>query len=256
MQYDDQRLGYAVRAGPSVYRGGIMRLKRFAAILAAVTLTMLSTETAWSAPTTQATTASKTAISTARYVAIANEALANGGRLTDAQKAQLSTRPDLWDVVPTRAIPDYEMPGWTEDSAVTTTVGTTNAAAMSADATASALTTSTRSVDRYIVYEAGPFNTKVADYHFVVAWSYNGTQVVGTPSSYTYLKNACGGCQNGGIFTNSQYRNYNSRGVYAWTVPLTGKWQWCSSGCQYFYPQVRFGVYFNGTYNYTVLSTG
>jgi hypothetical protein len=159
------------------------------------------------------------------------------------------------NVVPTRAVPDYELPGRTEASAVTTTTTTMQAAATS-DATLSALTTSTRTVDRYIVYEAGIWNTKIADYHFVTAWSYNGRNVVGTPSSYSYLKNACGGCQNGGIVTNSQYPDDNANGIYAWTVPLTGKWQWCGNGCQYFYPQVRFGVYYDGSYHYTVLSKG
>lgn len=225
-----------------------MRSRRPATIVVAATATMLGLLTAPADAVPK-----PRPITTTQYLAIANQAVANDGRLTADQWAQLQTRPDLLAVVPTRAIPDYEMPGWAEASAVTTTTsntGTTSGAA------AALTTTYTRSVDRYIVYESGIWNTKVADYHFVTAWSYNGTQVIGTPSSYSYLANACGGCQNGGIVTNSQYRNYNSQGVYAWTVPLTGKWQWCSMICTYFYPQVKFGVYFDGTYHYTVLSTG
>jgi hypothetical protein len=89
----------------------------------------------------------------------------------------------------------------------------------------------------------------------VVGWSYNGTNVIGQPSAYSYIKNATGAVRNLGIVTNSQYANYNAKGIYAWTVPLTGKWQECSgSSCDYYSPQVRFGVYFNNTYNYTVLT--
>lgn len=62
------------------------------------------------------------------------------------------------------------------------------------------------------------------------------------------------GIRNNGIISDGSYRNYNSRGVFAWTLPLQGQWEQClvSLGCGQMVgnPYVTFGAYFDGAYHY------
>jgi hypothetical protein len=200
-------------------------------------------------------------ISTARYIALAQVAMAHDGFIAPAARAEMATRPDLHSQIPTKVEADYELPGYVEDpdQVSTTTLSTTSkvmdSTSSDAQLAAAALTTSTASKDRYLSYSnTFFFSTHVLDYHFVVGWSYNGSSVVGTPSAYTYAKAYTGAIRNLGLYKNDSYRNYDGSRIYAWTMPLTGKWQECSgSTCDIHYPVVRFGVYYNGTYSYTVL---
>jgi hypothetical protein len=122
--------------------------------------------------------------------------------------------------------------------------------------TLSTYATRTRSVDRYVVYETF-YHSKIVNYHFRVAWSYNGSVVVGTPSRSTWIDTSGGapGIRNNGIVSDGSYRNYSGTRVYAWTLPLQGQWEQCVAtlGCGQMVgnPKVTFGVYFDGTYSYT-----
>jgi hypothetical protein len=202
-------------------------------------------------PATAATQKEK--ISDAQFTAIVDHAWSTG-KVTDAERAAVLTRPDLaaTTIDPTSAKADYELPGWVGDS---DEVGVHPAPSRTNDAQVALATTSTSSRDRYIVYENW-LHSKLLDYHFVVAWSYNGSSVVGSPSSYTYVKNCAGTCQNFGIVSNDQYPDYGGGRIYAWTVPLRAKFIYGKAGSTEApkQPTVRFGVYYNGTYNYVVLS--
>lgn len=231
-------------------------MRRTGTIIASLALVLAGAAAPASASPTQ-----PKPISTARYIALAKVAMAHDGVIAPAAREQMATRPDLHSVIPTKVEADYEQPGYVSDpdQVATTTVSTTSKVmdSTSADAqlAAAALTTSTASKDRYLSYSnTFFFSTHVLDYHFVVGWSYNGSSVVGTPSAYTYAKAYSGAIRNLGLDKNDSYRNYSGSRIYAWTMPLTGKWQECSgTTCDIHYPVVRFGVYYNGTYSYTVL---
>lgn len=195
----------------------------------------------------------KQPISDAAFYAIVKQAEQTGS-VTAAQRAAVLTRPDLaaTTIDPTSATPDYKLPGYVPDP-TEVKVAPPPPHAGAARATAAATTSTTR--DRYIVYDNW-IGTVLARYHFVVSWSYNGYSVVGTPNSYTYVATCLASCTNYGIIQNSQYPNYNSNGqLYAWTVPLIAKWIYCNGGCDTHQPNVRFGVYYDGTYNYTYFNS-
>jgi hypothetical protein len=201
-------------------------------------------------------TAAERPISDARFAAIVKQAW-DTGEVTDAQRAEIFTRPDLASTTidPTSVHADYEEPGYVPDPDEVTTAPKPSASGGRVQAMALA-GTSTTSKDRYIVYDNWQ-NVVLLRYHFVVAWSYNGTSVVGTPSSYTYVKDCYGTCVNYGITSNNQYPNYSNGRLYAWTVPLNAKvtYQKGSDAVSTHTPAVRFGVYYNGTYSYVVLNT-
>lgn len=202
-------------------------------------------------PTAHATPA-KQPISDAAFNAIVKQAW-EAGIVTPAQRALVLTRPDLAvsTIDPTSAKPDYELPGYVPESTEVRGAPLHNGGGKSF----TAATVSTTSRDRYIVYDNW-LKSVLARYHFVVAWSYDGTSVIGTPSSYTYISDCAGSCTNYGITSNNQYPNYSNGRLYAWTVPLLAKWGYCKAAqCDDLHtPSVRCGVYYNGTYNYTFLN--
>lgn len=174
------------------------------------------------------------------------------GRVTSAQRQAVLTRPDLAAITvdpPARSPTTSPLATWLTSK--------TQRAQTLTDVQASTAAYATRTTrrDRYVVYENW-LHSKLFDYHFVVAWSYDGYQVVGTPSSYAYIANCAGTCQNLGIQSNSQYRNYSGPRVYAWTIPLRREAIYGKAGSTNTpnYPTVQFGVYFDGTYHYDFLS--
>lgn len=174
------------------------------------------------------------------------------GALNSADRAQLMTRPDLasYTIDPSSVTPDFAEPSYVPDP-MEVREGTkpSDMPAGPLDATAS-FATRTTTRDRYVSYTT--LGGIKARYHFVVSWSYNGTSVVGKPSSHTYVANCAGSCSNYGITSNGQYPNYGGSRIYAWTVPLLARWRYCKAGScdQDHTPSVRFGVYFDGTYSY------
>ncbi|WP_270886180.1 hypothetical protein [Pedococcus sp. 5OH_020] len=92
------------------------------------------------------------------------------------------TRPDraASTIDPTSARPDDELPGYVPDP---TEVKVPPVPPMNGTAEALvAAGVSSTSRDRYIAYDNW-LNVVIARYHFVVGWSYNGTSVIGQPSS-------------------------------------------------------------------------
>jgi hypothetical protein len=177
------------------------------------------------------------------------------GTVSEADRAKVMTRPDLaaTTVDPTSVKADYELPGYVPDPDEVTVAPKAKPAKGGLMALAAG--TYTTSKDRYIVYDNWT-NTVLFRYHFVVSWSYNGSVVVGTPSSYTYVKDCIGSCVNYGITYNGQYPNYSNGRLYAWTVPLNAKvtYRKGTDNISTYTPAVRFGVYYNGTYSYTFLN--
>ena len=172
--------------------------------------------------------------------------------MSKQQRARILTRPDLaaTTIDPTSAKADYGLPGYVPDPMEVTRRPPAGGGGVKTQVAALALTTRTSSKDRYIVYENW-VHTKIVDYHFVVGWSWNGRNVIGTPSAYTYTANAASGVQNLGIQSNDKYPNYTANGIDAWTMPIRAAWK---RDADTHYPTVRFGVYFDGTYHYEVLS--
>lgn len=212
--------------------------------------TTVSTPNAWAAG----------GLSDAEYAAVVKEVYATGKATAEQRRAILS-RPELAANVidPTSAKADYELPGYLPDPlerSKEVARGRTSQAGGGVETTLTAYANRTRSVDRYVVYETF-YHHKIVNYHFKVSWSYNGSVVVGTPARSTWVDASGGapGIRNNGIISDGSYRNYNSRGVYAWTLPLQGQWEQClaSLGCGQMVgnPYVTFGVYFDGTYHYT-----
>lgn len=189
-------------------------------------------------------------ISDAEYTAIIKEVWRTG-TVSDEQRAKILSRPELAEdtVDPTTGTPDYELPGYVPDPL--------ERAPMTKPPTGPdnfpMYATRTTSRDRYVVYETF-WHSKIVNYHFRVAWSYNGTSVVGTPARSTWIDAAAPGIYNRGIISDGSYRNYNGSRLYAWTLPLQGQWEQCVGGAcgqQVGNPYVIFGVYFDGTYHYT-----
>lgn len=196
-------------------------------------------------------------ITDAEFNAIMRQAWSTG-KVTAAQRAAIMSRPDLaaTTVDPTSATPDYLTPGYIADPTEVPPGAKSADGAGQATRLASAYATRTTSRDRYVSY-TNWVGTILMHYHFVVAWSYNGSIVTAKPTAYSYIAK-CNSCRNSGIVGNDTYPNYSGSRIYAYTVPLRGKGQYCAAtGCEDpVYPQVRFGVYYDGTYNYTFLSSG
>jgi hypothetical protein len=226
-------------------RVGVLRVLTTLVVVSVVTTGMV-------APSAMASSQPER-LTDAEFLAIVDQAWRTGS-VSAAQRESVLTRPDLaaTTIDPTSVKADYELPGYVPDP---TEVKTPPHPPKASGAHILAASTVTTSRDRYLVYDNW-VGTVYARYHFVVSWSYNGTSVVGTPSSYTYIQDCGGSCTNNGITWNGQYPNYSGGRLYAWTVPLKARWRYCKAGlCEPDYtPSVRFGVYYNGTYNYVVLN--
>lgn len=173
--------------------------------------------------------------------------------VTDYQRSRILTREDVASttVDPTSGTADYELPGYTADP---NQVYTAPPVYGSPPFEAQAMTC--RRVDRYIIYKTW-LGSRLVDYHFYVHWCYDGYQVSKTPPSRgTWIKTYVCCVQNHGLVTNDAAPNWSGSRLYAWTVTMAGRWTQCTPDwpCDSGNPAVRFGLYYNGTYSYTILA--
>jgi hypothetical protein len=195
-------------------------MRRTFTTLAVMAATVLSTVAIASGPASASAAPGKAAISDSEYLRIVTAGAENG--YTAAQLAELATRPDISAQAPE----------------VRTSSVVVAAAAWK-----------TKKVDRYVKVnfsDGGSFR-----YHLTVSWSYNGSKILGNPTTGWYLTNTGPwGIRIAGTPTvNNRWTRSNH---YSLATTIIGKWHQCLVVCIASNSvEGDFGLYGNGDYTFS-----